>query len=328
MATGYLAATCPHATAQDGPVRQDDAPGIARTVSEHGPLEVTIEVSPQPARLSDLLTLAITVRHGPHVELTPPALRDSFPSFSVDSASTELLSDNAKVVGLRQTYVLEPTDIGQLTIPAVAITYRDTSLASGFTDEIVTTEPLVVEVTTTVDPQSISLADLRPSAEPIAAPRAARRWPWVVGVATSFSLLSSVIGWYLYRRMRRSPVLTPRDRAYRALERLGASQAVSTDVKAFYAELTGIVRQYIEDATTVRAPELTTEEFLAKIARHEQFSNVERDRLREFLESADLVKFAGFKPSSADIDHSVERARVFIGTIDIADPAVGSEATS
>ena len=34
--------------------------------------------------------------------------------------------------------------------------------------------------------------------------------------------------------------------------------------------------------------------------------------LREFLRQADLVKFAGLKPSDADIDRSVDAARRFL----------------
>ena len=42
-------------------------------------------------------------------------------------------------------------------------------------------------------------------------------------------------------------------------------------VKEFYLRLTGIVRQYVEDTTGIRAPEQTTEEFLRDMRRVRYF---------------------------------------------------------
>jgi len=39
----------------------------------------------------------------------------------------------------------------------------------------------------------------------------------------------------------------------------------------------------------------------------------ECSRLRDFLESADLVKFAAHQPRADDIAESIRRARLFIG---------------
>ena len=49
------------------------------------------------------------------------------------------------------------------------------------------------------------------------------------------------------------------------------------------------------------------------IAGNNVFAHDEQQRLRDFLEAADLVKFAGFEPQTADIEQSVDRAKRFIG---------------
>jgi hypothetical protein len=96
------------------------------------------------------------------------------------------------------------------------------------------------------------------------------------------------------------------------LDKLAQSGLAETDVKQFYVELTGIVRRYIEQTTAIRAPEQTTEEFLREISRKNTFDYEVNQRLQDFLESADLVKFAAHRPRREDVDESLSRARAFI----------------
>ena len=109
------------------------------------------------------------------------------------------------------------------------------------------------------------------------------------------------------------PQLTPRELASRELDKLWRDQASRDDVKVFYVRLTAIVRKYIENSTGVHAPEQTTEEFLREIGAGERFARDERQRLKDFLESADLVKFARFLPQASDVQEAYDRARRFVG---------------
>ena len=53
-----------------------------------------------------------------------------------------------------------------------------------------------------------------------------------------------------------------------------------------------MLRHYIEDRFGLRAPEQTTEEFLAELRQKHVFGERQKDLLRAFLEHCDLVKFA------------------------------------
>jgi hypothetical protein len=126
---------------------------------------------------------------------------------------------------------------------------------------------------------------------------------------------AGVMLWRRYRRLRgqaKLPNLSPRDLAALELKKLLSSGLSETDLKLFYVELTAIVRRYIERTVGIHAPEQTTEEFLREIGEHPAFSPSQRDRLANFLASADLVKFAGYQPMASAIDDSVRRARVFV----------------
>ena len=92
------------------------------------------------------------------------------------------------------------------------------------------------------------------------------------------------------------------------------------DAKRFYAELSEAVRRSIRQQTGIRLMERTTAEFLRDVGRVPTFSEEGRRRLREFLEAADLVKFAAKQPQRDDIAASVNLARRFLDLQD-AEPA-------
>ena len=120
-----------------------------------------------------------------------------------------------------------------------------------------------------------------------------------------------------FRRRKRRPIepprRTPEEIAQEALALLLAENLPARGlVKEFYLRLTGIVRQYVEDTTGLRAPEQTTEEFLRDMRSRNVFPRERSARLAEFLEAADLVKYAGQRPEEGQIDQAVARAHEFV----------------
>ncbi len=124
--------------------------------------------------------------------------------------------------------------------------------------------------------------------------------------------------WRLFRKVRRAVQLrrmSPRERALFELAELMAKDLIGHDrVKEFYFELTMIVRMYIERAHAIRAPEQTTEEFLVIVSQDPRFSRDVVKRLREFMQAADLVKYAGMHPSQPSVDGAIATAKTYIET--------------
>jgi len=73
-----------------------------------------------------------------------------------------------------------------------------------------------------------------------------------------------------------------------------------------------IVRRYLEDRFVVRAPEMTTEEFLEATARSAVLQPGQRQLLGDFLAESDLVKFARHVPTLADSDRVLGAAERFV----------------
>ena len=157
-----------------------------------------------------------------------------------------------------------------------------------------------MNVTSEFGGEAPSLANLEPmtatsagAADVRASPGSSRPvWSVLLAIAACSSVL---------RRRKRRPVeprrQTPEEIAQAALALLLAENLPGRGlVKEFYLRLTGIVRQYVEDTTGIRAPEQTTEEFLRDMRSRAVFPPERSVRLAEFLEAADLVKYAGQQP--------------------------------
>lgn len=82
--------------------------------------------------------------------------------------------------------------------------------------------------------------------------------------------------------------------------------------KDFYVELTMVVRRYIERRHDVRAPNLTTEEFLRAAQENAAFTAASIDELKHFLESADMVKFAGVEATPEMADSATGKAKDYL----------------
>jgi hypothetical protein len=83
-------------------------------------------------------------------------------------------------------------------------------------------------------------------------------------------------------------------------------------VPAFVDEVSTVLRTYLEEGFGARAPESTTEEFLAELAgRHDVLSG-HSDLLERFLGACDLVKFARHRPPPAGVIPLLDTAESFV----------------
>lgn len=296
-------------------VQSPPPPKSARSEVDRGPVRVTVEVHPAQARLSDEPQLTLTISHEPGVTVRKPPFGEALGDFILRDFREPLPRVEGEREVLQQVYTLEPTRTGKLSIAPISVTFLDQRPGQDGKEQTLTTDSLTVEIASVLDTDIPSLDKLRPSAGPIELPPEPGAGRWLVPLVVLGTLGAGALAW-LWRRSRHKavepPPPEPRELAQLELERLLQSRLADHDVKQFYVELTGIVRRFIERTTAVRAPEQTTEEFLREIGRQQMFPEDDRRRLAEFLESADLVKFAAHQPRREDIDESVRRARAFL----------------
>ncbi|MGE3166968.1 MAG: hypothetical protein AB7O52_18845 [Planctomycetota bacterium] len=296
------------------------APAQAKeSVTEKGPVRAVVRVTPEEPRIGDDLTLVIEVTAEPGVELILPAYGEAIDRFEVVGYfDRERLDDQGRTV-MTQEYTLLTSMSGRQSIPEILIEFVDRRPGNkphpdGEDAYELLTERLDFEIATVL-PQDAA-PELRPAIGPLAKrlPPAPRRWPWLLaGLVVVIALSPLAIKAYL-RAQQRARRRSAFDIARARLELLLARPRASTEfgLDSFYVELSGIVRRYLEDRFELRAPELTTEEFLDTVGGSPDLSVEHQRLLHEFLRGADLVKFAHHRPTDEAIDGSVATVRRFL----------------
>jgi hypothetical protein len=315
-------------SSSDQPASKSSATVIERK-AEKGPVKLSVKVSPREPRLSDLLDMDVRVEAAPGVEIRPPAFGQAVGDFLVRDYSERTPTAVKAGGNVRQFhYQLEPVHAGKHLIRSVSIEFvdrRSDPKQSG-TPTLIETDPLEVTVTSDLAEGAPSLANLEPMLPPRSVPRSGTLG-WVLGgiAAIFLATLAIVARRRRKERMPEPPRQTPEEIAEAALARLMAENLPSQGlIKEFYLRLTGIVRRYVEDTTGLRAPEQTTEEFLREMRQRSDFPADRSARLAEFLEAADLVKYAGQTPGEGQIDQAIARAYEFVNVRPPAEMAVAA----
>ncbi|MGQ9661313.1 MAG: hypothetical protein ACUVWX_03130 [Kiritimatiellia bacterium] len=279
-----------------------------------GPVTVTFRIDPPKVELHRDLFLTVEISAPSEFNVKLPHLDDRVQGFIVNGTFDEepQRRDGQKVLIRRVR--LTPLISQEYRIAPMAIEYEDTT-RSPRQSTWFATRPISLDLRPPVS--GVRDGDVADNLRPV------RIRPPLRIVTTYF--LAALVGlaviaalWFAVKRVRekvRLARLSPRERALRELAKLLARDLVTRNrIKEFYLELTMIVRRYIERAHGIRAPEQTTEEFLAAAHRDPRFPAETVKKLADFLEAADLVKFAAFRPDLSAIDRAVTTAREYIET--------------
>jgi len=318
-----LVAAAP-ATPADKPSAAKPPPRVEKNT--FGPIELTLIADPPAVELQRDLLLTVKVTAPQEITVLLPPVDDRLKGFvlsgTLDRGVTP--AGGGKVTVERQ-FLLTPVVSDEYRLAPMAITYTDRSKdppASGW----FATRPVVLERAAPISGKpgidiKVSLAPVwvYPTFKTVAL--------WVLLAALA---AAAVVGlWKLGRKVQRQVRLmrmSPRERALHELAELIARNLIGQNlIKEFYLALTLIVRRYIERAHKVRAPEQTTEEFLAAVSRDRRFSREVVEKLKAFLQAADLVKFAAHRPKEDEITRATGTAREYIET-DAAGAAEAAEA--
>ena len=280
------------------------AASLVEAVCTEGQCRAVLSVLPEQPSLADTITLTIDVT-------CPDGDVVEFPPFA------ERLGE-LDIVDIRRTdrqLILTTTPRNAGTTPIWAMTIR----CGERLIEIPGTE---LTIAATIDTDNASLDDIGLTTDII--PR--QSW-YIYAIVATLLVVALLFLWLFYKRKKTEvqEEVTPLSAQELALQRLAAlleSRKHESDIKGFFVELSDIVRWYVERLTGIRAPELTTEEFLHKIARPtQQWGGLERpsshttcslESLAPFLEAADIVKFAKHVPTDDEIMFAFRRAEQFI----------------
>jgi hypothetical protein len=129
---------------------------------------------------------------------------------------------------------------------------------------------------------------------------------WMVIVAALAFLALVGLSFWLTRRKHPARMLTPRERALKAIE--DWRREAPDDSYGFGIKVSDALRTYIRDQHGLDALTRTSVEFLEVLRGDPAFTDNEKAALSEFLESVDLLKYARQSAAADDIRALLEIA--------------------
>ncbi len=293
---------------------------------DSGAVSAVLELSSQEISVAEFLELRLTVTAPKDYLLQVPEPESDFGEFSLADYFVEqdLITLDAQLKR-EVTYLLEPFLSGDYVLPPLEIDYWPSGNAVSPPKRFKTKE-IPVTVSSVLSPEETSpeLRDIASIGElPVSH---LLRW-----IAVLAALLLSA-AYFLKKDKIVSgdediPVTPAHVLALRELEELlGKGMIARGEFSAFHAELTSILRRYIENGLGLRALSRTTLEFMAAVDEDAVFSEKHKATLQPFLNHCDLVKFAGITPESDSIEQTIKTCRGFIeNTSGAAAPGNGGE---
>lgn len=247
-------------------------------------------------------------------------LEIEFPKFKDNKIDECEIKDSGKEIkrplfGGKKDYInwLDITSyyIGKRKIPPIEIKYREKGEGNWKT---LKTDELYFTVESVL-PRNTPLYDIKDIKGPF--------YPFSFLKLAMWIAAAGIIVWLMIRLLRRiikkKPPKLPHEVAIEALEAARDRLSKTGNIKDYYVEISDAVRRYIETVFRLRAPEMTTQEFLTSLTDSRNISGVYKDLLKVFMEACDLVKFAKHTPSKEEIESVFTTAKKFIEETKVVD---------
>lgn len=275
-------------------------------------IEVTILQTPPKLDLINDIFLKIIIKAPLGTTVTVPALPDYCIGFKLMSEfDTPLITKNNITIYTRNIH-LQPKISPLYSIKPFSIRYRNRSYNPAVTGSID-----IAEITFSPALQTLPAGnnDIITDFSPIQSPTSAqKRNAGIIAILLFITIIILQI-----RRSNRNnknindPTLSARTIALQDLEKLLKSNLISQEkFTEFYFALTDIVRQYIEAILKIQSTHQTSKELLDNLHKDNRISADTISDLKQFLQRADLVKFATLTPSTAELANDIAWAKKYI----------------
>jgi hypothetical protein len=268
-------------------------------------------------KIGDYINYTLRIEYDKTIGIIPPLIKDSLKVADIirlDTAVTK--EENGRMVTIIKA-VLSKYDSAVVNIPPIAIKYRtlkspgEKLSANDSTLKTIQSYPVTVLVhTLQVNPQ----AEIKDVKDPVKVPL-----PWLLillwVVIASAVLGTALLLWLWFKKTKEKKVVAPPKiilpahvEALSALNELEKKQLWQKGmVKEYHSEITEIIRAYFERKFDLRALELTTTEVNLQLKAKTGAVNI-IDITNDFLNNADLVKFAKFKPENLVNEEMMKQA--------------------
>ena len=278
-------------------------------VVSHAQVQVTASVDSTKILIGGRSHYFITV-------YAPKGTKISFPEFNnkkeivsdieVLSAKSDTADANSKV-RIRRIYTITAWDAKRYTIPAQKVIVGGATKTTGNVTLDVQAVPVDTVKSTPMPPDDIQKV-----------PFSWGEWvPVILVIVLALILICFVF--YLYRilchkKNGRTPknthVLSYYEQAKHDLSEIAANKMLYAEQKAYYTDVTNVLRKYISQRYNINALEMTSHEILESMKDVCNVSDV--SKLKVVFNTADLVKFAKYSTDANDMTYYLDSIVHFI----------------
>ncbi|MDO8550360.1 MAG: hypothetical protein Q7S39_09455 [Ignavibacteria bacterium] len=247
--------------------------------------------------VGDYINLTVKVKYDEGIQVSNPLIGDSFKEIEIIKVEEPvLLEENGKQV-VEFRYIVSVYDSMNVSIPGIPVGYKtgnDTTL------QTVNTNPVNFTVHTVAVQPDEEIKDIK---EPIKIPL---DWKTIL-LYLLIILAIAALAYFLYKRNKKklkgkeeieeaAPRLPSYITALNGLHQLEEEELWQKGlVKEYHSRITEIIRRYFEERFYLPALELTTTEAMRRL--RDRYDTTEiLQTTEEFLNNADLVKFAKYNP--------------------------------
>ena len=259
-------------------------------------IDVMADTDSSEYYVGDYIRYKIVVSHDKNITVHIPSVKDSITNLDYVKEFPPTMQESANKEVEIYNYVFSKYDSAEVEIPAFNIQFT----VSG-QDQVHTlkTNPVTILVKTMeIDPQG----DIQDVKAPLTIPL---DW-WLILILVLVVLLligGGIFGFRYFKAKQEGKeifapkvVIPPYKTALKALFNLEEKKLWQQgEVKEYHSEITGIIRTYFENRFEFSAMEMPSSEVLDNL-KHAVEAQPVFDVTREFLENADMVKFAKFQP--------------------------------
>lgn len=276
------------------------------------PVAVNVFVDRPQVRVGDLVKYTISVNAQTNIAVAMPDFAENLaPLGSLlihdwDNLPEEKLPGGRVV--RKQTYELETYLTGVYEIPPAKVSF----IINGHTNTLYSSALCVEVVSIAKEGEMTDIRDVKGVVELLLKEKNRTKLIIVLG---SLAAVALVLLLCLRRNKEKAapPPVPAHVKAFAALDELSSGDLLGKGLyKEYFSRLSIILRRYIEDRFQLRAPELTTEEFLAILRQSPEFTYEQREMLRSFLGECDMIKFAKGETSMELAQAATGEVRNFI----------------
>lgn len=259
-------------------------------------------------QVGDYINYAIEISHDHDLIVFKPSLSEFAKDVDVIRTDEPFIEETQGVKKIIYRFIVSKYDSADVTIPSIPVLYQ---LGNDTTSLTVATNSVQFIVRTLPVNTSLEIKDVKP---PIVIPMDLL----TILLILLAILLMILLALYLYRRNQKNKqkkvekkrvyIIPPHVKALTELYALEDKKLWQQGlIKEYHTGITEIIRRYFEDRFKILALESSTTEIMDQLTRVVLSKEIYRT-VNNFLNNADLVKFAKYKPLPAVNEEMMKQA--------------------